>query len=283
MRIKVLQPGSYSCLVDLGRFHFRKYGVPSSGPMDTQSAMRAHSLVGNPTKYPLIESYLSGLHLEFDHEALCSITGGKAEILHNDVPISNTNPIHLDSGDRLKVGRMISGARTYIAIRGAIQSPHVLDSVCPLVGYHDSRLTQGEILQITTNRENKNTAQSLVKPLSIEPSTPIQVHPGQEWHLLSQHDQALLLDQEYTISRLADRMGYRLEGTPVQAEKHIEIFSSPVMPGIIQLLPSGLPLVLMRDCQTTGGYPRVLQVVEHSIMQLAQRKTHDTVRLQLVK
>jgi len=61
MTVNVLHPGSYSCLVDLGRYHFRKYGVPTSGPMDIRSAMRAHTLLGNPTDFPLIESYLSGI------------------------------------------------------------------------------------------------------------------------------------------------------------------------------------------------------------------------------
>ncbi len=281
MKVRVKQAGSYSCLVDLGRFHFRKYGVPASGPMDIRSAMRALSMVGNPIEYPLIESYLSGMKLEFDEDAWCSITGGEADVFINNQLITNSSRIKVESGDTLKIGRMRSGARTYIAIKGSIQAPRILDSVCYINGYYDNRLQKSDILQITPFLDKGVTRQSVIKPLLINPNSPISVQPGPEWQFLKDDEQESLLSQQYTVSSLADRMGYRLEGQAMQLEEDIEIYSSPVLPGTVQLLPSGLPLILMRDCQTTGGYPRVLQVAEDSIMQLAQRKGGDTVRFKL--
>jgi len=176
---------------------------------------------------------------------------------------------------------MRSGARTYLAIKGSILVSRVLDSCCHINGYNDSRLTQNATLQVFTQEAEKAPRLSAITPLYIDSNSPIIVRPGPEWKELKKIEQESLLSQQYTVSALSDRMGYRLEGEPVPIEENFEIYSSPVMPGTIQLLPSGLPLILMRDCQTTGGYPRVLQVSEDSIMQLAQRKGGDSVRLTL--
>ena len=279
--MKVLHPGSYSCILDLGRFHLRKYGVPSSGPMDVRSAMRSQTLVDNPIEYPIIEAFLSGLHLEFDEASLCSVSGGAADIFINNKLQTTTEQIHLNGGDTLKIGAMRSGARSYLAIKGIIQAPNILDSACPINGYNDSRLVKNEVLQILPRSEKTISSGSLIKPVFIAPEAPIIVRPGPEWILLEKDAQASLLSKTYIISSTADRMGYRLEGENIAVSKKIEILSAPVLPGTVQLLPSGLPLILMKDCQTTGGYPRVLQVDDNSIIQLAQRKSGDKVRFQI--
>jgi len=280
MSIKISYPGSYSCIVDRGRYRFRKYGVPISGAMDIQSAMRAHSLIGNPMDYPLIETYMSGLTIEFLDNHICGIAGATGQIFINNQIVSPSEVLMLSKGDNLRIGALTKGARTYLSFKGHLKVDKLLGSSSSMKGHLDTKLTKGQIIklnQITTLGDRLAT----IKPLSIISEEKLCVAPGPEWDMLTSDEQEQLLQRSFLISGHADRIGYRLKGQALELSKFQQIYSAPVMPGTIQMLESGLPIILMRDCQTTGGYPRILQVDESSMLQLAQRKSGDTVRLQL--
>ena len=282
MSLKVIYPGGHTCIVDMGRYRCRKYGVPLSGPMDIQSALRSQSLVGNPSTYPVIETFMSGLTIETQHPGVrFGVAGATVDIFVNNDLVKD-DKIELAQGDRLRIGKVQQGTRTYLSIRGKISVSTVLDSASPLKGYHDTRLAKGDLIDILVPQsEEISKGRSLVVPLSINADAPIIVTPGPEWEQLSESDKVRLENSNYTIDKHADRMGYRLLDPGHKIESYQEIYSSPVMPGTVQLLPSGTPLILMKDCQTTGGYPRIFQVTSESMLQLAQRRPGDEISFQL--
>ena len=170
---------------------------------------------------------------------------------------------------------MNRGARLYLAFKNGINTERIVDSASPFPGQVQV-FKKGHVFEI--NGATGQRINSAIIPFKMDPLKVLSCHIGPEWHYLSKNAQEQILAHSYTISPQSNRMGYRLEGKII-GESISPILSSGVLPGTIQLLPSGLPLILMRDCQTTGGYPRILQVGEIDINQLAQRKPGEKVRL----
>lgn len=155
-----------------------------------------------------------------------------------------------------------------------------LGSVCHLWPYLNGLLRRGEVL--LHRPIDMKTLYCVVRPIRFDVEHKIVCSPGPEYHLLTTA-QKKLLDQTFNISKDANTMGYRLQGRPIKPSYTTSIISSAVLPGTVQLLPNGQLVILMRDCQTTGGYPRILQIEEEGICELAQRRPGNSVQFSLAK
>ena len=210
-----------------------------------------------------------GASLLFHHSATIAFLGATCEVKLNDEVIENQVVIRVEAGSILSFGAMKHGNFLYLAIVGGFKTEPILGSVC----YYDAitdiaRMMKGTKLHFDfANQEIPDKHNSIPKAL-INSSSFIEVEKGPEFDLLSPEEISLLTTTPFSVSSQSNRMGFLLNDAVNIDLK--EIISSPVQPGTIQLTKDGQLIVLMRDAQTTGGYPRILQLTEESINKLAQ-------------
>ena len=271
--IKVIQPGLFTTIQDGGRHGFRNIGIPTSGFMDQESAWAANELVDNNKDESLLEITLTGPTLIFNCNCVISITGGDFNPLINNLPVKMYQSINVSSGDILKLNNTINGARSYIAISGGLNVKSLFGSKSFFSNISDSyHLKKGDEIKVSKKSESQILK---LDKLKFNLNRFMKVFKGPEYDLLSTNSKKKLFKNEFTINT-NNRMAYNLEET-LQVDIKT-IISSPVLPGSVQLTPSGKIIILHRDCQTTGGYPRILQLDTNSLNNLSQLKSNDKIK-----
>lgn len=279
--IKVLKAGFYSTIQDLGRFGQRSFGVPVSGAMDLYSSAFANALLGNDKQDAVIEMTMTGAELQFTNPTTIAITGANMHPELNGKSVEMFKSIKIEPNDILIFGRLLEGFRTYIAVKGGFLTETVLGSRSMANGITEAKqIKKGDVLKI-------RSSSSILKPknaklkfnASIIESDTLEVIEGPEFNKLSKEQQNLLFSQDFQVSKYNNRMAYQL--LPLFQNSLETILTVPVLPGTVQLTPSGQLIVLMRDCQTTGGYPRIFQLTEKSINILSQKKIGNCLKMRL--
>ena len=281
MSIKVKQPGLLTSVQDFGRTGFASYGVPQSGVMDRYSAKIANLLVGNTEYEAVLEITMMGPTLIFEEEMLVALSGLEAVVTLNDKKIELLRPFEVKNGDVLQIKQITKGIRLYLAVNGGFQTEMKLKSRSmyePITT--TSSLQKGDQLHIAEYRDTKEkTFAHLKYEAEKYASEAIEVYPGPEFDFLTDAMIDKLLQQTFSISKNNSRMAYQLEE---KIENNLKpILTQPVLPGTVQFTPGGNLIILMRDAQTTGGYPRIFQLTEESINLLAQKKQGDAIQFQL--
>ena len=275
--IKVIQPGLFTTIQDGGRHGYRNIGIPTSGFMDQESAWAANKIVDNDREESLIEITLKGPTLLFNNNCTISITGGDFNPLINGMPIKMYESINVKLGDTLKINNTKNGARCYLAISGGIDVKSIFGSKSFLSNITESYyLRKGDEIKISDNSNNKILKKNKLK---FKLNRSMDVFKGPEFDLLSMKVKNILFENEFTI-RSNSRMAYNLDEKAQIGIK--SIISSPVMPGSVQLTPSGKMIILHRDCQTIGGYPRILQLDTNSLNNLSKLKSNDKIKFSLI-
>ncbi len=277
--IEVVSTGIYSSIQDQGRLGYRNIGVPLSGVMDSYSANLANALLNNHKQCAVLETTFVGPVLRFHQETFIAITGADCLPKINGKPICLNSAHKVLKGDILSLGNTITGIRNYLAVAEGFQSEFVLNSRSYYAGITENQtLIKGQFIKISKlntliiNRTKTTPGNTCSKQQSIE------VTKGPEFNLLDKKSQDTLFRRKFKISNQSNRMAYQFESNGCHNYSETqEIITSSVQPGTVQLMPSGKPIVLMRDCQTTGGYSRVLQLTEKAINQLAQKRPNDFV------
>lgn len=271
--INILKSGFYTSIQDLGRFGSLEYGVPRSGAMDQYASGVANALLGNAENCSVMEITMMGPVLQFKCSTNICITGADLSPKLNDKSIRMNKSISIDSGDVLSFGILKFGFRCYLAVSDGFKTESVFRSRSMYKGITEHfQIKKNDVLPIEASSTvlNKKNASLKIRKSHFD-SMKIDVFVGPEFEQLSIEQQELLFSKPFTISKDNNRMAYQLEQT---LENKLEpIITSAVLPGTVQLTPSGKLIVLMRDCQTTGGYPRVLQVTQASINVLSQKFT----------
>ena len=273
-RLIIKRPGLFTSVQDLGRKGFRRFGVPESGAMDKVSAQMANLLVNNEPEAPTLEITMQGPTLLFEGDTVIALAGANLSPTLDGNEMALNTPIQVGSGQILTFGRPQKGIRCYLAVSGGFMVDSILGSASwyPPVT-EKGKVERGDSIRYPTVSEmpSPNSRVSMRQPGNPK----LQVYTGPEYKLLHSTQQEFLLKSIFSIGE-NNRMGYQLSAeTSIQNE--LCIITSPVIPGTIQLTPSGTLLVLMRDAQVTGGYPRVLQLDEESINWLAQKGTGEKV------
>ena len=271
--IKVIQPGLFTTIQDAGRHGFRNIGIPTSGFMDQESAWAANELVNNNKDESLLEITLTGPTLIFNCNCVISITGGDFNPLINNLPVKMYQSINVRTGDILKLNNTINGARSYIAISGGLNVKSLFGSKSFFSNISDSyHLKKGDEIKVSKKSESQILKWDKLK---FNLNRFMKVFRGPEYDLLSTNSKKKLFKNEFTINT-NNRMAYNLE-EKLQVDIKT-IISSPVLPGSVQLTPSGKIIILHRDCQTSGGYPRILQLDTNSLNNLSQLKSNDKIK-----
>ena len=289
MSIKIIKAGVLTTIQDAGRTGFRSIGVGSAGAMDLFAMTVSNYLCGNEENEAVIEINFPGPEILFEKDAIISITGAdfSATLNEHNVPLWRTLMVKKDSLLRFK--QPVSGSRIYLAVSGGWQANQWLGSYSThlklAVGGHSGRALQKEDI-IQFKACSKSFPENKILSWSVsgaelnkvyKPVNGILCTAGPEYGLLTENAKRNFGQQNFTISQQSDRMGYRLNNEPIFLEQTLELISSPVDIGTIQLLPTGTLIILMADHQTTGGYPRIASVIKADLPKLAQAKPGQAI------
>ena len=274
--IEVINSGFFTTVQDRGRKGQRKWGVPVSGAMDLAALSLANQLLENGLESAVLELALNGPRLLFHEEVFICLTGAEIEACLGEKVLEMNTPYKAKKGEILDAGQCRKGVRTYLGVQGGIQSDLVLGSrsyYSPVT--HSGRVKKGDFLPLDPDPGFKPKLWGL-KAKGLRLSEPIRVFPGPEYDAFPLSIQTALFEQEFHIAKENNRMAYQLL-EPLESFDY-SMITSTTIPGTVQLTPSGRLIILMRDAQTTGGYPRILQLDHASINALAQRSTGDSLR-----
>jgi antagonist of KipI len=278
--MKVIKAGILDSFQDMGRKGFAQIGISEGGFMDKVAASIANWLVGNNKDEAVLEMHYPAPVLFFLQPVEMAIAGADFGGTVGGIGIPNLRRVVLPAKSTLSFTANNQGQRAYLAVKGGWDIPLVLGSKSTHLqaGFGGWK---GRALQPEDNIPEKCTMPFNGKIPFIEKWFPkpfpdysmgrVRCMPGPEWDWLSIETQYGLMNSTYRVSSKSNRMGSFLEGPPVSLAASKELISSAVIPGTIQLLPNGQMMVLMADAQTTGGYPRVLQVAEVDIPVLSQQ------------
>ncbi|WP_372797036.1 biotin-dependent carboxyltransferase family protein [Litorivivens sp.] len=273
----VLQATAGTTIQDLGRVGYRRYGVTRSGAMDPVALQVANCLVGNPFNTPCIEFSVGGADFRVTSESLrCAFHGGDFQFALNGMPAPMSTSLHLRKGDILSIGGARKRIRGYLAVEGGFVLEPVLGSCAThtrsaLGGVDGAALEGGQELECVTKEAPKRTELSL--PYSAFPKSRrlFRVILGPQADRFTDDGISTFLESAaFRIDKDSDSVGYRLTGHRIEYIGDGNIVSDPVVPGCIQVPASGHPLILMADCPTTGGYPKIATVISTDLSELAQ-------------
>ncbi len=280
----IINPGFFTTIQDNGRVGYAHLGVPESGALDIYSYQLGNAILNNDVTVASLECTLIGPSLRFNTSCHIALTGGYAESTVNDKIVTFNKPIQINKGEILKIGRIVKGCRVYVTVSGGVNTPVILGSrsyYSPITTYNS--LKQGMQIPIGESnfkRELKGAKIKVKKLDNYDQEGIIKIQKGPEYKLLSHSQKEFLTTQIFTISRLWNRMAIQLEE---ELENNLgSIYTSPVLPGIIQLTPSGKLIILMKDCQTTGGYPRIAKISKEGLLRLSQLQQGNRFRLSVI-
>jgi antagonist of KipI len=286
--IQVLQPGLFTTVQDLGREGSGPMGVSASGAADAVSLRVGNRLVGNAEGAAALEMTLLGGTFTFPAGATVALTGSDFGATLDAAPVEMWTPIEVRREQTLRVGATLSGARSYLAVRGGIEvklflssaSTHVLSG---LGGYQGRALRKGDVLKIGDAYESVRSRRlSRRASEKLQPRKVLRVTPGPQSEWFDAASQEMFYTEKYRVTEDSNRMGLRLEATPIPSPPHGEMISEGVALGAVQLPESGKPIVLFVEQQTTGGYPKIANVISADFHSLGQLRPRDEIRFERV-
>lgn len=299
MSFEVIKPGLLSTIQDEGRYGFRKHGVIVSGPMDRFAHRAANLLVGNSPQAAALEMTLQGPILVAQRDMLVAICGADMGAEVDGVAAPLWQPFILYSGNELHLHYATHGCRAYLAVHGGFKADYVLGSRSTyqrsaIGGYEGRALRAGDVFEVEKNglasevlneveRRGKFVS-TMIRP-DYRDNPTIRIVKGKEASSFTSNSWSRLLSQNFLVTSQSDRMGYWLSSeTKLELEAGLtyEMISEAVVAGTIQVPASGQPILLMADCQTTGGYPRIGHVITADLPLVAQVKPGGQLRFQEV-
>ncbi len=277
--LKVIKSGFFTTIQDKGRFGFRHIGVPVSGAMDLTAASLANAMLENDEQATVLEITMTGPVLEFEEATWIAIAGANLSPTLNGADIENHSVHRIYAGDKLAFGKHIDGLRGYLAIKDGFQTPLILNSRSYYSSItKDDHLVAGMEVPYKEVLDFEPKITHIIRD-DMNKFKTLGVSPGPEFELLTDAQKELIFKNTFTIAKENNRMAYQIEET-IGTHQHI-MLTSATLPGTVQVTPGGKLIILMRDGQTTGGYPRILQLSEEAIDHLAQKTFGDTISFKL--
>lgn len=284
--ISIIKSGLLDTIRDKGRVGFRHVGIPVNGVMDASAYFIANLLVGNVEKEACIEMTFPSAEIRFNDNLFFGLAGGNFDAHLNNSSIQAGKCYNAQAGDILTFKKQISGNFIYLSVTGGFLINEVLTSKTTNLksgfgGWQGRKLMKGDLLEVKSSSIKPNNRIYLDYAHTRPTQSFIRCMTGPEFHLLSTQQQKAFFDFNFTIDKQSDTMAYRINGDKI-FQHQISMASSGVNMGTIQLLPDGNMLALMSDHQTTGGYPRVLQIIQQDIRVLAQYPYQKTFQFKII-
>jgi biotin-dependent carboxylase-like uncharacterized protein len=287
MSLMFLKPGIQTSIQDTGRSGFMHQGISRSGAMDALSLQLANWLVSNPINQAAIEVSLVGPTIEFKQSYAIAICGAEFDLTLNGELVFNNETLNVKAGDILEFKQLRKGVRAYLAIAGKLkvdslfgsQSTHLM---ARFGGYKGRQFEENDVLEIDAAQEaKKRVLPEVYRPVFMG-NYLIKCCQGIEADSFDPKSLELFYHSTYKVSNDSNRMGLRLKGTPLSRNTSVDIVSSGLTQGSVQVPPSGLPIISSVDGQTIGGYPRIANVISSDLNILGQLKAGDKINCLLV-
>lgn len=284
-RFRIAFAGPHVAVQDGGRPGLMRFGVTRSGPMDRLAHAAANRALGRPADAPAVEVSLGGLTLDCLAGAVTvAVAGGGFVVAHDGRRHGSWVVLRLAAGERLQIRPGHWGSWCYLACAGTLAHATWLGSAAThtMSGRGGGLLSTGGELVVTDPDPAAAPHGPLRCPVFARPLARASVVPGPQDHELLPDALPTLLGAEWRVSSAYDRMGMRLEGPPLALGDALSIPSQAIVAGSLQVSGDGVPTLLMRDHQTTGGYPKIATVLDCDLDRVAQLRPRDTLRLTAV-
>jgi antagonist of KipI len=290
--IEVRAPGLLTTVQDLGREGFGPLGVSPSGAADAVALRIGNRLVGNPEGAAGLEMTLLGGTFVFPERAEIALMGADFSATLDDHSVEMCSSLEVRPGQTLRMGPTRAGARCYLCVRGGIDvklflgsaSTHLLSG---LGGFEGRSLRKGDVLRIGTAsgsfrtfRKRRVAAKAVAQ---LQPRKVLRVTAGPQADWFSEGARKIFYTETYRVAEESNRMGLRLEGPAITSAPGGEMLSEGVCLGAVQITSSGLPIILFVEQQTTGGYPKIANVISADLSSLGQLRPRDEVHFELVE
>jgi antagonist of KipI len=290
MSIRVLQPGFLTTVQDLGRPGWAHLGVSASGAADPLSLRLGNRLAGNPPGAAGLEMTLVGGQFEFEDAALIALAGADFGPTLDGRPVPLWTSLPVRPGQILRLGPTRNGARCYLCVRGGLDVPTVLGSASThlltgLGGQEGRPLRPGDQLAIRPHPGPDIFRLRRLEPRALpllQPSGILRVTPGPQADRYSESVRHQFHRREYRVREDSDRMGLRLTGWPLVPIHTLDLVTEGAPLGAVQVPRNGQPIILFVEHQTTGGYPKIANVVAADFHRLGQLRPRDEVRFEPV-
>lgn len=299
--IEILSAAPLASVQDLGRDGYLRYGVGTSGAMDHVALAAGNILLGNPDNSAAVEIPVFPFEVRFLEDITFAVTGADSRADLDGRPLPPWWALQARKGQILRLNSTERGARCYLALAGGINVPVVLGSRSTQLrgefgGYHGRNLRQGDVLRAIRCTENENFfGRFPAAGFGVEPPefalplgslesiargtrTFVRVLPAAEYGCYEDASKESFWGKDWTITPQSDRYGYRLEGEALVPKRPLEQRSHGIVPGVIQVPPSGQPIIQLRDAQPSGGYPKIGTVIEADLWRLAQAELCTPLR-----
>jgi antagonist of KipI len=283
MTVRVIKSGMLTTVQGRGRYRFAHFGISPAGGADPLSLRIANLLVGNDEFAPALEMTLLGATLEFEEETLIAITGAECECTLGQDSVPASEVIGVPAGSVLQCGSTTDGARCYLAVRGGFDVPMVMGSASTDLrgrfgGVEGRRLRGGDILRIGSEVKSPTRRLRAGALDSLQNSGPIRVTRGAQHDWFSAESYAGFLSVTYAVSEQSDRAGLRLKGDSITPLEKKQLLTDGIPLGAIQVPQDGQPIILFVDQQTTGGYPKIANVIAADMHRIGQLRPRDQLQ-----
>jgi 5-oxoprolinase (ATP-hydrolysing) subunit C len=277
-----IAPAPLVSLQDAGRTGWQRFGVSRSGAMDVKALAVANALVGNPADTPALEfAYTAGEFRLAATSCRVAVAGGRFTGFVDDRPIPAYTTATMTRGQTLRIGGAPDAVWGYLAVAGGFDLPLRLGSHSTHVrsgigGFAGRFIREGDVLGLLNDRVHAEPERTLLPPAL--PAGPLRVVMGPQEDFFTPEAIATFLSAEYRTTHQMDRLGYRLDGPALEHAKGYNIISDGIVPGCIQVPGGGTPIVLLRDAQPPGGYPKIATLVSPDLGRLAQMRPGTPLR-----
>jgi antagonist of KipI len=296
MKLTVRHPGFLTLVQDFGRIGFRRFGVSVGGALDPHAMRIANLLVENDEAAAGLEITLGGFRGHFDDRRLIAWCGGGFDVRIGSISLPAGHVGAIDAGEELVVGPPKIGCRAWLAISGGIDLPKVLESRstdlrAEFGGLDGRALRAGDVVPLGCLTKGANDISGLLRKervsawsapanwISTAKDSPVlRFVRGSDWQGFDLSAHEILGHQEFSVSQDSNRMGARLEGPLLLRKDYSDLISEAVVPGTVQVPPNAKPILLLGDCQTIGGYPKIAHVITVDLAVAAQVRPGDSVR-----
>jgi antagonist of KipI len=286
--IQVQTPGLQTTVQDLGRNGFGPVGVSPSGAADPVALRVGNRLVGNAESAAGLEMMLLGGTFVFPQGAILALTGSDFGAMLDDVRVDIATSVEVRPGQTLRLGPTSSGARCYLCVQGGVAVPRFLGSASThilsgLGGFEGRALRKGDVLRIASAREpfhKRTLAPQALEHLSHRSVLRVTAGPQVDW--FSELSLRSFYAGAYRVGEQSNRMGLRLEGTAVAQRDAEQMITEGVSLGAIQVPAGGSPIILFVEQQSTGGYPKIANVISADLHCVGQLRPRDEIRFEQV-
>jgi antagonist of KipI len=303
MSLRILKPGLLTTVQDRGRYGLQHLGIVPCGAMDPVALELANGLVGNRGDEAVLEITVLGPEIVFETDALIAVCGAQFDAAAADGALPLNRPVFVERDSKIKIGRSLRGTRGYLAVAGGIVTTPVLGSRSTYLpakfgGLEGRALRAGDVLPLAPEAaslawsrfaklsggkidQNKTDSVAWSAPaLTVPEREPIVIHAmeGRHHAHFGAAAQRAFFEATWRVSPDSNRIGFRLAGPVLARAEAIEILSEPACLGTVQVPANGLPIALMADHQTIGGYPKIAEIAAADVPRLAQLAPGGTVQ-----